>query len=262
VTIDSDLLEAKIAELLDVFYEKRKESLKGLRLITTLKRKNPYLYRAIGVSDASDIVEELLHAHVSSSDETLFGNEFFEPLAKWVAEQASLGDDSVTVQIGAAEGSDLTIDHGQHYEAYAIKSGINVFNAQSRKRQIADFSALRSRLSKLKKRFDPIVGYCYGRKEQRDVSKAAFIELAGQKLWSHLTGEEDFYLRIIRLMQAKPLQHRPIFVEEFAQAKNRFVFEFLETFANDGVIDWDKLTAFNSGQTKPKTPKNPSKKIR
>ena len=87
--IDAIILENKIAELLDVFYNKRCIALNDLKLINTLKRKNPYLYRASGVAAAADIVEEILKAHVSSSDETLFGNEFFEPLAKWVAEQAN-----------------------------------------------------------------------------------------------------------------------------------------------------------------------------
>lgn len=89
MSIDTALLENKIGELLDSFYSKRSVALNDLKLINTLKRKNPYLYRAAGVADASEIVEEILRAHVSSSDETLFGNEFFEPLAKWVAQQAN-----------------------------------------------------------------------------------------------------------------------------------------------------------------------------
>ena len=75
MTITPNLLENKISELLDIFYSKRSIALNDLKLINTLKRKNPYLYRAVGVSDASEIVEEILRAHVSSFDETLFGSE-------------------------------------------------------------------------------------------------------------------------------------------------------------------------------------------
>jgi hypothetical protein len=90
-TIPPADLEAKIAELLDVFFTKRAESLGKLQLKDKLKSKSPYLMRAIGVADASEIIEEMLAAHISSSDETIFGNDFFEPLAKWVAEKAYEG---------------------------------------------------------------------------------------------------------------------------------------------------------------------------
>ncbi|MFT0534204.1 PmeII family type II restriction endonuclease [Castellaniella hirudinis] len=128
MTIDSDDLEIKISELLSNFYQKRIESLQGLQLDRTLKRKNPYLYRATGTVDAAEIVEELLRAHVSSSDETLFGNEFFEPLAKWVAEKANPSD-RVTTSHG--EGIDISIESDDIIKGIAIKSGVNVFNAQS-----------------------------------------------------------------------------------------------------------------------------------
>ncbi len=125
MTIDANLLEQKISELLDVFYQKRSIALDDLKLINTLKRKNPYLYCAVGVADASEIVEEILRAHVSSSDETLFGNEFFEPFAKWVAQQAnSIHTHTVTTSDG--EGVDVTITSATFVMPIAVKSGVNV----------------------------------------------------------------------------------------------------------------------------------------
>ena len=62
-----------------------------------------------------------------------------------------------------------------------MKSGINVFNAQSKRRQAEDFKTLENKLRKLRKHFDPIVGYCYGRKRLRDDGKTNFRELAGQE---------------------------------------------------------------------------------
>lgn len=251
MTIDARILENKIADLLDTFYKKRSTALDDLALIKALKRKNPYLYRAVGVADASEIIEEILKAFVSSSDETLFGNEFFEPLAKWVAQQA-FPRATHTVDASDGEGVDVTIKSASDAIAIAVKSGVNVFNADSKKKQSENFTALGKRLHKLNLRFDPVVGYCYGRKAQTARSKVNFRELAGQAFWEFLTGEEDFYLRIVDLMGRKPAEHRPLFQESFDKAKNRFTLEFLEEFSNsDGAINWDKLLEFNSGVKRP-----------
>lgn len=257
MTIAPALLEKKIGELLDVFYSKRSIALNDLKLINTLKRKNPYLYRAVGVSDAGEIVEEILRAHVSSSDETLFGNEFFEPLAKWVAQKANPGH---AVNTSDGEGADITITTDTSVMPIAVKSGVNVFNSDSKKKQGENFSALNKRLQKLRLHFDPVVGYCYGRKQQSARSKVNFRELAGQAFWELITAENDFYLRIVRLMGEMPIKHRPMFQQSFDQAKNRFAKEFLIDFSNeDGAINWDKLLEFNSGIERPKAPSKPKK---
>ncbi len=251
MSIDAKLLEDKINELLDVFYAKRYASLNNLKLLAPLKRKNPYLYRAIGVADANTIVEEILRAHVSSSDETIFGNDFFEPLAKWVAVQF-YSQSQARVSVSDGEGVDITIDATNFISPIAVKSGVNVFNASSKKKQGENFATLSRRLQKVRKHFDPIVGYCYGRKQQSAKATVNFRELAGQEFWEFLTGESDFYLRVVRLMEAKPIEHRVEFLEAFGNAKNRFTREFLELFSdpNTGAIDWDKLLAFNSGKDK------------
>lgn len=256
--IDEVKLHEKIAELLDVFFTKRKESLGNLKLLNTLSRKNPYLYRAAGVADASEIVEEILRAHVSSSDETLFGNVFFEPLAEWSAKHAN---PDATVMTSDGEGVDVTMQIPSEgvVRPIAVKSGVNVFNAASKKKQGENFASLNKRLSKLALRFDPVVGYCYGRKKQTDRSKATFREVAGQEFWKMLTGDELYYIKIARCMLDTPIEHRPEFQKAFDEAKNRFVLEFLKEFSNDsGSINWDKLIAYNSAAEKPKKPKQPS----
>lgn len=262
MTIDASLLEQKIAELLDAFYRKRSVALNDLKLINTLKRKNPYLYRAVGVADASEIVEEILRAHVSSSDETLFGNEFFEPFAKWVAQQAN-SLQTHTVSTSDGEGVDITITTAISVMPVAVKSGIHVFNASSKKKQGENFASLNKRLHKLALHFDPVVGYCYGRKQQSARSKVNFRELAGQAFWELLTNESDFYLRIVQLMGGKPIEHRPAFQQSFDEAKNRCTKEFLLDFSNEnGSINWEKLLAFNSGTERPKAPRKTKKALK
>lgn len=232
-------LEQKIAELLDNFYTRRIEKIQTLRLKDTLSRKNPYLFRAVGVQQANEIVTGLLTAYMSSSDEGIFGDAFFEPLTKFVSGGV----------VAPSEGVDVAIEDDNTYKAIAVKSGPNVFNAQSRKRQADDFNALRNRLRKLGKHFDAIVGYCYGKKVQTTYSKATFRELSGQVFWHELTGDPDFYLKIIRLMNDKPEKHLPPYLEARDAAINRFTKDFILEFCNDdGSINWEKLVHFNSGK--------------
>lgn len=247
MAIDATILASQIGVLLDAFYIKRIVALDDLKLQKTLLRKNPYLFRAAGVSDANQIVEDILRAFVSSSDETLFGNEFFEPLVKWVAQRAFTAPE-FTVTTSDGEGVDIMIQSNSFLRPIAVKSGVNVFNAASKKKQGENFVTLQKRLQKLALHFDPVVGYCYGRKKQAAKSKINFKELAGQAFWHSVTNEEDFYLRIVQLMGTKPAEHRASFQDSFDRAKNRFAQEFLADFSkSDGAIDWDKLLQFNSG---------------
>ena len=113
ITITSQQLEDKIGELLDGFYQRRNDKINTLKLKDALKRKNPYLYRAIGVQKASEIVEGLLSAYMSSSDEGIFGDAFFGPLAKFVSGGV----------VSPSEGVDIAKETATTYMAIAVKSG-------------------------------------------------------------------------------------------------------------------------------------------
>jgi len=239
--IPQSALESKVSSLLDSIYELRITKLSDLNLRDVLKRKNPYLYRAIGTGNALDIVKLLLDATISSSDETIFGNEFFEPLALWVAQQAAL-DGSIANESGA-EGADIDVIFPDQYRMYAIKSGTAVFNSDSWKRQLTNFSASRLRLAKTKKHFDPVVGYGYGRTN----SKRSVREIAGQAFWGELSGDPSFYIRIMQAMDAGSAERHNRFQAEYDEAINRFLRELLANFGNeDGCLNWDKLLEYNS----------------
>ena len=248
--ISDTVLVAKVEELLFAFYNKRIAALDTIDLEKTLRRKNPYLYRATGKNNAADIVKELLVAHVSSSDETLFGNVFFEPLSLWAARESFKGDAAYAVTISQGEGMDMSIEqYGVRVSPIAVKSGPNVFNAASKKKQAQNFISLRARLSKGGALYDPIIGYCYGKKKQGTTGTGVgqYRELAGQIFWFELTGEPDFYLRIINSMGSHPTVHAPNFEAAFDRASNRLASRFLASFQlPNGDIDWGKFARFNS----------------
>jgi hypothetical protein len=247
--IDRDDLRVEIARLLAIFYDKRVAALGKLKLREVLARKNPYLFRAISEGDASGIVEDLLRALVSSSDETIFGNEFFEPLALWVAEHANADDSAVSARTSSGAGVDVEIEFATRLAAIAVKSGTKVFNAQSRAKQRDQFKQARNRLFKSGKQFDPIVGYSYGRLNSKEQD---FREIAGQQFWEELSGDPHLYITIVEAMAEPAVQRATLFRAEYEKAINRFTRELLIDFADaDGQLDWNKLVEFNSSKVAP-----------
>jgi len=188
---------------------------------------------------ATEIVTEILQAYMSSSDETIFGDAFFEPIAKL----CSGGN------VSPSEGVDVAIETDTVYKAVAVKSGPNIFNSSQAKRQDQEFKSLRSRLLKLHKQYDALLGHAYGRRFSDPRDNRIYRIRSGQAFWEELTGDPDFYIKLIYLMRDYPRQHRTDFDIEWAKAINRFEHDFLNNFGNpDGSIDWEKLLRYNSGK--------------
>jgi hypothetical protein len=245
-------LEQLIARSLEQFYSNRLAGLEKLSLRKVLAKKNPYLYRALGVEKASEIVEQNLAAFVISSDETIFGNCFFEPIAR-IASGGKVSD---------AEGVDFTMEFPDRYLAVALKSGPNWGNRDQHKRQSTNFDALRSRLYKIQKQFDPLVGQAYGHQGSEPTENSRFRRSSGQTFWEEITGDTDFYLKLIRLMKNVPSDNRPKYRALWDHAVNKFTAEFIRDFCTkDGAIDWEKLVAFSSATTPPKLSRAPRKSV-
>lgn len=230
-----------IASALETFYGTLIEKIDGLNIQKVMKRKNPYLYRAKAMQSATEIVDSVLTAFVSSSEETIFGNCFFEPIA--IA--ASGGNKAL------AEGIDIMIQNKETntISAIAVKSGPSVFNADSKKRQEQNFTAASKLAQQAKARYEAYIGYCYGKKKDSGRGKPKmYQELAGKRFWAELTGDEEFYIKIIGYMGTMPEKYVADYKESYNRAANRLVREFSNSFCrDDGSIDWEKLVEFNSG---------------
>ncbi len=250
--MDSLQLEGLIAESLKNFYDRRLQALGKVKLRTFLRRKNPYLLRSRALEKASDVVEQLLVANLQASDETIFGDVFFEPIAKAV----SGGVVSPTL------GVDIAIETKNRYKAIALKSGPNVFNHSQKLRQNDEFNSLRGRLLKLNKQFDPLLGHAYGRTRQEPDRNRVYRVRSGQAFWAEITGDQDFYLKLIRLMKGEPEKREKEFREAWGAVVNRLTLEFIADFCyEDGRIDWEKLTQFISAEKPPELPR-PTRRAR
>ena len=239
---DEEAIVQAIASALDEFYTALIGKIDKLNINSVIKRKNPYLFRAKAMNGAAQIVDAILAAFVSSSEETIFGNVFFEPIAT----AASNG------QKALAEGIDIMAERENTIYAIAVKSGTSVFNASSKKKQEQNFMAAQKLAQQAHKRFVPIIGYSYGKKKtsERGIPKF-YHELAGQEFWAELTGDDQFYIKLIRFMNTLPEKYVEEFEKSYQKASNRLVKEFTNQFClTDGTIDWEKLVEFNSGKPK------------
>ncbi|MEK9137381.1 MAG: PmeII family type II restriction endonuclease, partial [Bacteroidota bacterium] len=213
--MDTATLEKAISDSLGKFHRQRLLAAQKLRALPLVLRKNPYLYRALGHEVAADLMAALLASHLKESDETIFGNTFFEPLAL----MASGGHQS------EAPGVDIVKETDTRILAIAVKSGPNVFNASQKRRQNAEFNALRSRLQKTQKAFDPLLGHGYGRFEAGPNDSKNYRDSSGEVFWGEITGDPDFYLKLIRLMKEEPLKYKEEFDREWAAIINRLTLE-------------------------------------
>jgi len=237
--IDEEAVISSIAKALENFYTSLISKIDSIDINKIMKRKNPYLYRAKSMQSALEIVESVLTAFVSSSEETIFGNCFFEPIAL----AASGGNKAL------AEGIDIMIHEDNAIYAIAVKSGPSVFNADSKKRQEQNFIAASKLAAQAKARYVAIIGYSYGKKKDSIHGKPKmYQELAGKDFWWELTSEEDFYVKIISYMGNLPEKYIDKYKESYAKASNRLIREFANNFCTeDGSIDWEKLVELNSG---------------
>lgn len=191
----------------------------------------------------------MLSAYFSSSDEGIFGDSFFEPVALGV----SGGRKSLTDSV------DLELDMEHSTRAYAVKSGLSVFNAQSRRRQIQAFEECRRRLPG--RAFEAVVGYGYGRRSSPPMGKKNFREISGEAFWEEISGDPELYKRLLAIIGKKSDEHAAAYERALAEITDKFVEQFQTEFATpDGKIDWGKLLAFNSGKPAPKQPKKKRQK--
>jgi len=84
-SLDLEVVCRYVNTNIEDFHRRRLKSLQDLKL-DKLLAKNPYLFKAKNISSANELMEGLLAAFLSSSEEKLFG-DFLEGLALFAAEQ-------------------------------------------------------------------------------------------------------------------------------------------------------------------------------
>ena len=172
------------------FHKARIDSLNAIRLNDLVLNKNPYLFRAKNLNLASDLIQALMAARLSSSEEGTFG-KFLEELAIFVAEVCCGGKKS------GIEGIDLELTRDRVRYLIAVKSGKKWGNAQSQKKQIQDFKKAIQTLkqNKYMGQVEAVLGICYGK--FKESHKGTHLHLGGQRFWHLLSGDPNLYVDIV-----------------------------------------------------------------
>ena len=229
-----------VGENIGVFHQKRIQSLDALKLSNVLKRKNPYLFRAKCVVTAEQLVKGLVDAHISSNEETLFG-DWLEGLALFINEQAYGGRKS------GIQGIDLEFDADGRRNIVAIKSGPNWGNSSQIRKMIDDFKTAKKvlRTSNSKLHVVAVNGCCYGKDSRPD--KGDYFKYCGQRFWEFISGDSELFTAIIEPLGHLAKEKNEEFAKSYAKIINRFTKEFANSFCNDsGEIAWEEIVRFNS----------------
>ena len=232
-----DYVNSKIVH----FHQARLARIEKIKLREILRKKNPYLFRAKNVLKAGELIDGIMDAFLSSSEEKLFG-DFLEELAIHISAQSCGGRKS------PAQGLDLEFQRANKLYLVSIKSGPNWGNS-------SQYTALRQAFRKAKSVLgqahsgvwlQPVLGICYGRTRYSD--NGDYIKLTGQSFWYFLSGDPNLYVEIIEPIGFQARRHNEDFGEKRAALINRFTSEFLAEFCSpDGSINWEALVQFNSG---------------
>ena len=171
--INPEIITRYVKENIPEFHRDRIEKLKKLELKAVLKRKNPYLFKVKNIVTASNFVETILDAYLSSQEETLFGG-FLEGLAVYVCQYVYGGSKS------SAEGIDLEFEKDDTRYIVSIKSGPNWGNSSQIKRIQNNFRKAKKILGTNTASSPNVVavnGCCYGRENLIEWAGATALPL-------------------------------------------------------------------------------------
>lgn len=242
--ITSDELRQYVEKNIPDFHQRRLKNLSKLQLKKVLRRKNPYLFRAKNVTTAGDLIKGILDAHLSSQEETIFG-DFLEGLAIFICGKVFGGWKS------GIPGIDLELEKDGVRYIVNIKSGPNWGNSRQISKMKQDFNEAKKtlRTSRSNLRIEAINGCCYGRSGKID--RGDYYKLCGQAFWLFISGNSSLYTDIIEPIGHQAKLRNDEFYAEYVKVANVFTRQFIEAFCfPDGRVDWEKLTQFASSRAK------------
>ena len=232
-----------VAANIQVFHQKRLDSLQKLKMLDVVRRKNPYLFKAKDINTAPEFVKTILDAFLSSQEEGIFGG-FLEELAIFICAQVYGGQKS------SAEGIDLEFEKDNIRYIVSIKSGPNWGNS-SQVTKLKDNFRKAKRILRTNTSSANVVavnGCCYGKDRKPD--KGDYLKLCGQQFWKFISGDGNLYTGIIEPLGHQAKEKNEQFMREYAKVINKFTAEFIGKFCDaDGNMLWAEIVKFNSAET-------------
>ena len=212
-----------VEENIGYFHQKRIQSLDKLKLSQVLKRKNPYLFKAKYVQTSEQIIRGIVDAHISSNEETIFGN-WLEGLAIFISNEVYGGYKS------GITGIDLEFDKENIRYIVTIKSGNNWGNSSQIKKMVSDFKTAKKTLRTSNSQINVVAinGCCYGKENNPD--KGDYFKYCGQEFWEFISGNKDLYTELIKPLGHQAKEKNEEFMLSYTQMINKFTREFSNNF--------------------------------
>ena len=237
---DDAALRTFVATRLARFQKLREAKVADMDAKALLARKNPYLYRYLGFDTTKEMVDALLSAWLSSSDETMFGHAL-EEIAIYVCQEAYGGTKS------SAEGIDLEFNRDGKRHLVSIKSGPSWGNTSQIKKMCADFNRARGTL-----RQNPAVGEivavngcCYGRTSRRGGHRESgdYYKLCGKEFWELISGDPEMYQKLFAMIaeiaDERPQEDDAVLVSPAVKRTTQMIRE--EYDLPDGTLNWNAV---------------------
>jgi len=202
-------IENYVETNIQMFHQSRLQSLSKIYLPKLLTRKNPYLFKVKNLELASELVKGILEAHISSSEETIFG-DWLEGLAIYINRMVYGGRKS------SANGIDLEFDKDDVRYLVSIKSGPNWGNSEQIKKMKQSFDSARKTLSTSKSKLNIVAvnGCCYG-KCSIELKSGNYYKYCGQAFWEFISRDKDLYLKLIEPLGTQAKQRNDTFMDEY-----------------------------------------------
>ena len=197
-----------------------------------LLKKNPFLFSIRTTDDPNVLAKMVVEAHISSSEETMFGN-LIEDIAIAVCGHAKGGKKS------AASGIDLEYDEGGERTIIQVKSGPRWGNSDQRKKLEDNFGTAQKRLrqSNSKIRVRCVEGISYGR--SGIIDKGHYYKITGNAFWKDISGWDGTAKAIIQTLNS----HAKNGMQSSKNNAADVIVDFLQKngATKGGKIQWDVL---------------------
>ena len=226
------------------FYEMRLTHLESAKLMSILKRKNPYLFKAKNIETAGDLAKGILDAFLSSQEETVFGDRM-EHLAIHICNEVFGGE---KVKEEKYKGVDLIFERDKKIYIVEIKSGPNWGNSDQVNTLKRNLKAVKNilRAKSAKKKIISVNGCMYGRdnkshKESKEDPDLSYYKICGQSFWELISGDNQLYKKIIQPLTKEAKKKDEIFKDLYIKKVNEMTKDVVDHFYTSNNLDWDKI---------------------
>lgn len=199
------------------------------------------------------MANQILSAHLSSQEETIFGN-LMENLAIHICSGVYGGykpEEKIWKSI------DLIFDLEGTRFLVGIKSGPNWGNADQIAAMKRNFKIARQKVhsSGWAGEIVCVNGVMYGKdnnpfKEDTSDPERSYYKLCGQEFWSHISGDDNLYTRIIAPLGETARSRDEHFQSLCVKAENRLTAEILDRFCENDEVQWEKMVEYVSQSAK------------